>query len=60
MRIGENRGRDGTVMEKRRKGKKFRGEGETMGLEEGWKEKREGRAIREGRGDKNEFLFHPE
>lgn len=24
---------------------------------EGWKEKRRGRAIREERGDKNEFLF---
>lgn len=37
-----------------------RGEGETMGLAGSWKEKREGRAIREERGDKNEFLFHPE
>lgn len=50
-------------MEKReiqKRGEERRGEEETMGLEEGWKEKREGRAIREGRGDKNEFLFHPE
>lgn len=37
-----------------------RGKGETMGLAEGWKEKREGRTIGEGRWDKNEFLFHPE
>lgn len=37
-----------------------REEGETMGLVRGWKGRREGTSIREGRGDKNEFLFHPE
>lgn len=31
-----------------------------MGLEEGCKEKRIGRAMREGKRNKNEFLFHPE
>lgn len=35
-----------------------RRERETMGLVQGWKKRR--RAMREGRGDKNESLFHPE
>lgn len=46
--------------EKKGRTVQFRGEGEAMGLEEGWKDRREERAIREGRGDTNEFLFHPE
>lgn len=32
---------------------------ETMGLEQGWKKKKESRAIREERRKKNEFIFHP-
>lgn len=46
--------------EKKRKRKIQRREGEKMGLEEDWKEKRKARAMREGKEDKNEFLFHPE
>lgn len=43
-----------------KKGERGRCRGETMGLVQGWKGKREGRAIREGRGNRNEFLIHPE
>lgn len=48
--------------EKKRQGreKQSRGEEETVGLVRGWNGRREGTSIREGRGDKNEFLFHPE
>lgn len=47
---------------RRRERRKIQGrrEGEKMGLEEGWKEERKERAVREGKEDKNEFLFHPE
>lgn len=48
-------------VKKREKREKCRGEkrrGRDDGISrEGWKEKRRGRAIREERGDKNEFLF---
>lgn len=46
--------------EERRKERDAEERGRRSGLGKCWEERREGRAIREARGDKNEFLFHPQ